>query len=355
MILEDIDFLFRDGRNQANLKILKNSLLSGNLSHCYLFSGNHRDLLYKLALNFAASINCPEKGCGKCVVCKNTLKEIYVDLQVIEAEGIILKKGKIKELQNFMGTTSYLGGKKISIVNGIEEMNKESSNMILKILEEPPDENSIFILLTGNISAVLPTIASRCMVFEWNFNLPEVDDFTHIFPLLCDIMDNGIKQMIKDASINNYSKNLSFPIDLSLKVFDMFKENYENVKSEYKKEISEIEKIGASQTFIENFEETIEKRIKAKMAKFNNLGINKVFDIITAWLEDIASVGLGAEEKSLNFCKNFLFIKEISKRIKIEKIPELVKLIENNRNYLKYSIYPELALDNILVQFQNLI
>lgn len=355
MILDDLDFLFKDGRNQANLKILKNSLLSGNLSHCYLFSGNQRDLLYKLALNFAASINCPEKGCGKCVVCKNTLKEIYVDLQVIEAEGIILRKGRIKELQNFMSISSYLGGKKISIVNGIEEMNKESANMILKILEEPPDKNSIFILLTGNISAVLPTIASRCMVFEWNFSLPEVDDFTHIFPLLFDVMDNGIMGMIKDAALNNGGKNLSLPVGLSLKVFDVLKENYETVKNEYKKEISEIEKIGASQTFIENFEETVEKRIKVKMAKFNNLGINKVFDIITAWLEDIASVSLGADEGSLNFSKNFLFIKEISKRIKTEKIPDLIKLVENNRNYLKYSIYSELALDNILIQFQNLI
>jgi DNA polymerase III subunit delta' len=354
MLLDDVDFLVKDNRNQANIKALKQALLSGNLSHCYLFNGNYKDSLYKLALIFAASINCPEKGCGKCLVCRNTLKEIYVDLQVIEAEGIILRKDRIKELQNFMNMSSYLSGKKISIINGTEDMNKESANMVLKILEEPPNKDSIFILLTENMAGVLPTIVSRCMVFEWNFN-PAGDGEGIDFSILKEILDKGIKKIIKSESGSSSKKDIKIPLNLTLEIIDVLKENYGDIKDSFKPEMDRMEDIGASNIFIENYEKTLQKRNKRSINKFYNLGINKVFDIIAAWLEDIIVVSLGADGKSLNHEINFLFIKENIKEVKVEKVLKLIKLIENNRNYLKYSIYTELALDNILVQFQSLV
>jgi len=84
------------------------------------------------------------------------------------------------------------------------------------------------------------------------------------------------------------------------------------------------------------------------------LGINRVFDIITAWLEDILSVKSGADLTVLNYSLNYEIIVKNVKFVKIEKIFKLLEIIENNRNYLKYSIYPELALDNIFLQMQNL-
>src|SRR4030042_5873810 len=99
MLLDNIDFLQKTSRNTANLKILKQSLVTGSLSHAYLFCGSNIDYLVKIALYIASSANCEQNGCGNCTICLNTLKGIYSNLLLIEADGVILTKEKIVELQ----------------------------------------------------------------------------------------------------------------------------------------------------------------------------------------------------------------------------------------------------------------
>ena len=98
------------------VKTLTNALLMGMVSHAYLFYGNSIELLYRLALAFSASINCAAGGCGSCNICKNTLKGVYSNIAVIEAEGNILRIDEIAKLQRFMNVSSYNPGKKICII-----------------------------------------------------------------------------------------------------------------------------------------------------------------------------------------------------------------------------------------------
>jgi DNA polymerase-3 subunit delta' len=64
-------------------------------------------------------------------------------------------------------------GKSITILDGIDMMQKESANAMLKTLEEPP-LGTIMILLTDRIHAVLPTIVSRCQLLRFSFLPPEI-------------------------------------------------------------------------------------------------------------------------------------------------------------------------------------
>jgi hypothetical protein len=90
------------------------------------------------------------------------------------------------------------------------------------------------------------------------------------------------------------------------------------------------------------------------MNKFTNLGINIVFDIITAWLEDILAVSRGASREAINIPDNFDFIVENFRQLDSASAFGLMDIIEKNRKYLKYSIYPELSLDNIFLQLKLL-
>ena len=58
MLLEKISFLADTKRNKSNLRVLTDSIKSARISHAYLFYGNDVDMLYELALAFAATINC---------------------------------------------------------------------------------------------------------------------------------------------------------------------------------------------------------------------------------------------------------------------------------------------------------
>lgn len=86
-----------------------------------------------------------------------------------EEASISIKVDQIRALQQVINQTSLYGGKKIAIIQLAEQMNVAASNALLKILEEPPGD-SLVLLLTENLSLLLPTIVSRCQ--RWVFSAP---------------------------------------------------------------------------------------------------------------------------------------------------------------------------------------
>lgn len=108
-------------------------------------------------------------GCGVCKDCRlvnNVISNIYqgtnltphYDLMVVRPEGSEIKIDQIRSVIDFLKTKSQKG--KVVIIEKAENMNTESSNALLKTLEEPP-EKSLIILTTSNQSRLLPTIVSR--------------------------------------------------------------------------------------------------------------------------------------------------------------------------------------------------
>ena len=89
--------------------------------------------------------------------------EIYDWLKLLDSgnkQGIINVEEVLK-IQQKMSLKSHSGGNKVLIIWGAEKLNSQASNKLLKIIEEPP-EKSYFILVTEKISALLPTLISRC-------------------------------------------------------------------------------------------------------------------------------------------------------------------------------------------------
>ncbi|MBN2073310.1 MAG: hypothetical protein JW770_05135 [Actinobacteria bacterium] len=348
--LDSLDFFEEDIKNQSNRKLLNGSLSTGSISHAYLFTGNSMDLLYNLALAFSASINCPGGGCGTCSICKATFKGVYPDMIVVEPEGSILIKEEIMKLQNFMSLTSSGPGKKICIIKEAELINPAASNRLLKTLEDPPDEDSVFILLAEDISMMLPTVVSRCLVYSWNFKISQDMTGGEDFSILEKILDAGIKSIIEKRG-----KPGSVGVDLTIRILEIIKKMEAGVKSSLDREVDRIKESSYEQPDIKKYVDTIKSKNIRKMAKFRKLGMGKVFDIISAWLEDILAVGLGATEESLNFKHNWFFINKMVKNVKIEKIFHILGNVERNRSNLHYSVNPEIALDSIFLQIQYMI
>ncbi|MDU6574032.1 MAG: DNA polymerase III subunit delta' [Gemella haemolysans] len=147
------------------IKSLTNTLKTNKLSHAYLVVGE--DSLYsdEFILSFVKAIFCLENkeknffSCEECKNCHSINHGNYVDFYKLTSETSI-KKDEIQTLKSDLSVKSFYG-KKIYWIKDIEKMTEQAANSLLKFLEEPEDD-IIAILSCKNISAVLPTIISRC-------------------------------------------------------------------------------------------------------------------------------------------------------------------------------------------------
>ena len=158
---------FRDSQSLV-YNILCNAISNNKLSHAYLFESNGNPDTLRLAISFAKMIICNDLNeLERDNICRRIDDGNYLDVKVIDSDGIWIKKDELINLQNEFSKKAIEGNKKIYIINEADKMNIQTSNSILKFLEEPVDD-IIAILLVNNINLVLPTIISRCQVIRFN-------------------------------------------------------------------------------------------------------------------------------------------------------------------------------------------
>lgn len=164
--------------------ILSNAVSNNKISHAYLFDCNENPDAMKIALSFAKMIICNDLDENDR---ENVSRRIddgnYLDIKIIESDGIWIKKDELINLQNEFSKRAIEGKKKVYIINEAEKMNVQTANSILKFLEEPVDD-IVAILLVNNINLVLPTIISRCQVIKLNkkkYALTSLENFFYLF------------------------------------------------------------------------------------------------------------------------------------------------------------------------------
>lgn len=149
-------------------RLLSRALQREQLSHAYLLKGREAEGL-ALALALAQSLFCPQQGCLNCAVCESIAQGQYPDLYVIQGEGTgqnpTLKLSQIQRLNQQVALPPVQSQQQIFVLQHAEFMNKESSNALLKTLEEPASDSIIF-LLTRNLDRILPTLRSRSQILS---------------------------------------------------------------------------------------------------------------------------------------------------------------------------------------------
>ena len=147
-------------------RTLSNALKKQQLAHAYLLYGPKGSNKIEVAILLAQSIVChhiDEDGfaCQECEVCKRIEKEESIDFHFIGRNEKIKKKD-IVDLQKALETTAAEAeNKQTYILNGFDLATVESSNSLLKFLEEPMP-GIVGILIADEKAKILPTIQSRC-------------------------------------------------------------------------------------------------------------------------------------------------------------------------------------------------
>lgn len=150
------------------VKILKNQVKTGTVSHAYLFTGTRGTGKTSTARILAKAVNCTgegEKPCGKCPNCVAIKEGAFMDMIEIDAasnNGV----DSVRELRESVNYPPAVGKKKVYIIDEAHMLTPQALNALLKTLEEPPD-NVMFILATTDPQKLLQTILSRCLRLDF--------------------------------------------------------------------------------------------------------------------------------------------------------------------------------------------
>lgn len=150
---------------------LKNAIATQKLAHAYLFCGPRGVGKTTCARIFAKTINClhltPEgEACNECESCVAFNEQRSYNIHELDAASNN-SVDDIRQLVEQVRIPPQIGKYKVYIIDEVHMLSASAFNAFLKTLEEPP-HHAIFILATTEKHKILPTILSRCQIYDFN-------------------------------------------------------------------------------------------------------------------------------------------------------------------------------------------
>ena len=155
---------------QALTTTLKNAIASGKLAHAYLFCGPRGVGKTTCARIFAKTINCLNptaegEACNACESCMAFNEQRSYNIHELDAASNN-SVDDIRQLIEQAQVPPQIGHYKVFIIDEVHMLSQQAFNAFLKTLEEPP-AHAIFILATTEKHKILPTILSRCQIYDF--------------------------------------------------------------------------------------------------------------------------------------------------------------------------------------------
>lgn len=150
---------------------LKNAIATGKLAHAYLFCGPRGVGKTTCARIFAKTINCLHptadgEACNECESCVAFNEQRSYNIHELDAASNN-SVDDIRQLVEQVRIPPQIGKYKVYIIDEVHMLSASAFNAFLKTLEEPP-HHAIFILATTEKHKILPTILSRCQIYDFN-------------------------------------------------------------------------------------------------------------------------------------------------------------------------------------------
>lgn len=196
---------------------LKNAIRTNQLAHAYLFCGPRGIGKTTCARIFAKTINCTNlradgEACNECESCRSFNTNRSFSIHELDAASNNSVDG-IRNLNDQVRIPPQIGRYSIYIIDEVHMLSQSAFNAFLKTLEEPP-KHAIFILATTEKHKIIPTILSRCQIFD--FNRIRVDDIVKHLEYVAD--KEGVS--IEPEGLNVIARKADGAMRDALSIFD---------------------------------------------------------------------------------------------------------------------------------------
>lgn len=311
---------------------LKNSIKSERVGHAYIFSGPKGVGKRTVAKIFAGLLQCekPDNGkiCGECFSCSLLVNSSNPDLKLIETSNASISVDEIRKIQGDVNIKPLYSQRKLYVIVDAEKMTAQAQNCLLKTLEEPP-EYTVIILTTSNYDALVGTIRSRAV--RYNFKK------------------------------NTYSEVRSF---LQMKNGESLK-NLEFITAYADGVIGTALELTESEEFAEIREKTLKIILRIKNSKLldifdvyeffevNKDSINTILDIMLLFYRDIIVLKeTGKENILINYDKKDIILSNVL-GFSMRKLMKSIETIELTRKNIKQNANYQLSIEVMLMKLQE--
>ena len=171
---------------QSITNTLKNAIINDHLAQAFLFCGPRGVGKTTCARILAKTINCQNLdsktvACNNCESCTSFNEHHSFNIQELDAAS----NNSVEDIRNLVDQVRIppqVGDQKIYIIDEVHMLSQAAFNAFLKTLEEPPS-HAIFILATTEKHKIIPTILSRCQIFD--FKRIKVEDVASHLSQIC--------------------------------------------------------------------------------------------------------------------------------------------------------------------------
>lgn len=131
------------------------------MTHAWLITGPPGSGRSVAARAFAAALQCPDGGCGRCQSCSTVRAGTHADVTLVATEKVTISVEEVRGLVQLAQRAPSQGRWRVVVVEDADRMTEKTSNVLLKAIEEPP-ERTVWLLCAPSPQDVVVTIRSRC-------------------------------------------------------------------------------------------------------------------------------------------------------------------------------------------------
>lgn len=315
------------------IKHMKNSISMGKVSHCYLLAGEPGAGKKLLAGTYAQALQCEEgkeEPCMNCDSCKRAISKNHPDIIYVthEKPNTISVEEMRTQVVDDVVIKPYSSKYKIYIISDCEKMTPQAQNAILKTIEEPP-EYAVFLLLTTNAQALLPTIQSRCVRLD--------------------------VKVVSDSQVKEYlMEHLHVP-DYQAEVDTSFAQG--NIgKAEAAATSEEFENLTSSALHVlknaENME-VYELVDSVKALSQDKTRIYDYLDLFQLWFRDVLMFKATQEVDNLIYKQEINYIKEQASNRSYEGLEKILEAVEKAKVRLQANVNFDLVMELLFLTIRE--
>ena len=311
---------------------LKMAVENNRVSQAYIFSGEDGAGKKMLATIFAKTLLCEEGGSEPCNQCKSCLQiegGNQPDLKYVTHEKSTIGVDDIRiQVNNDIFIKPFSSKYKVYIIDEAEKMTEQAQNALLKTIEEPPSY-AVILLLTTNITRLLPTILSRCVKLPLK-TVPSTEIKTYL------MTKEGIPDYLAEISAGFCQGNVGRAI-----------------------------KYASSETFIESKDAilTVLKRIDdmelyeimeaIKEFSTRKTEVEDYIDLMILWYRDVLLCKVTNNPNQLLYKNEYRYISKQAMKHSYESIENIIQAMDKAKVRLKANVNFDTVIELMLLSLKE--